>query len=140
MLAVNQGSVGVRFVDCTEETKQILTTFPASVDRGRASIAKALGRILPEWAGLSVDATEFANETLGNFQLLKITEIVITLNLKNFYKGDKKSSRANACPYDLEYCNKELSSWVCYGHFFYFRETGDPGMTARTVYSHYKSV
>jgi len=84
MLAVNQGSVGVKFVDGTEETRQIPATFLVSVNRGRASIVEALGRILPGWAGLSVEATEITNQTCGNFRLPKITEIVITLNLKNF--------------------------------------------------------
>jgi len=54
MLAVNQGSVGVKFVDGTEETRQIPATYLVSVDRGRASIVEALGCILPEWAGVSL--------------------------------------------------------------------------------------
>ena len=140
MLAVNRGSVGVKYVDGTEETRQIPPTFPVSVDRARASIIEAIGRMLPEWAGLSVDATEFTASTCRNFRLSKVSEIVVSLNLTNFFKGCKKSSRANARPYDLEYFNTELSSWHCYAHFFDFRDNGDPQMTARTSYCHYKSM
>lgn len=140
MLALDNGRVAMRFTDGSEKSSDIPRTYVASANRVRNTIQEALRRMLPEWAGLPVGALEFTDQTCREFRLTNVTEIVIILTLSNYCKEASRSTRQNARPFELEYFNRKLSTWTCYGNYFNFDDVSDPDMTARTSYHRYTGV
>ena len=137
MLVLDDGRVAVRFADGSEKSNHIPRTHMVSANRARTSIQEALVRMLPEWAGLPVGHLEFTDRTCREFRLNEVTEIAIILTLSHYRKEAIRSTRQNARPFELEYLNRKLSTWVCYGHYFNFDIASDAEITARAWCHHY---
>ena len=136
ILALDAGKVAVRFADGSEKSNHIPRTHLVTANETRRTIQEALVSMLPEWAGLPIGDLEFTAQTCREFRLTEITEIVIILTLSHYRKKATRCTRQNARPFELDYLNRKLSSWVCYGHYFDFDTASDPEITARARLAH----
>ena len=137
MLALDAGRVAVRFADGSEKSNHIPRTHMVTANKAKTTIREALVRMLPEWAGLPIGDFEFTDHTCRKFRLTEVTEIVIILTLSHYRREATRSTRQNARPFELEYLNRKLSTWLCYGHYFNFDMSSGPEITARAWCHHY---
>lgn len=137
MLALDAGRVAVRFADGSEKSNDIPRSHMVTANKARTTIQEALVRMLPEWAGLPIGELEFTDQTCREFRLTEVTEIVIVLTLSHYRKEATRCTRQNARPFELDYLNRKLSTWLCYGHYFNFDIASDPEITARAWCHHY---
>ena len=137
MLLLDAGRVAVRFADGSEKSNRLPRTYMVTANKARTTIKEALVRMVPEWAGVPIGDFEFTDRTCREFRLAEVTEIVIVLTLSHYRKEAIRSTRQNARPFELEYLNRKLSTWVCYGHYFDFDIASEPEITARACYHHY---